>query len=139
MKPASYKRLFAKYKIAPVQMSYVTSAGRIPAKCGVDCAACAVGIKIIQYYGSPDAARQEMNEIGIHKVLHNMATKMGLSDDFYAGLSDGWESFNCDEDLRSHRLIGNEQYEIGYQEGFAAASACKPKSLLDFIDAKLSS
>lgn len=113
MKPEEYKALYEKHNAIPVRCRYVGMLGD-----GKSCG-CAVGIRLIDFYGSRKKAEAAIEAVGVHKAIRdaNLFTK-----DFLFGLITGW-------DYGVQNVQGDEaEYLDGYAEGIAASKLLQPES-----------
>ncbi len=134
MKPETYKRLFKRYGAVPSLGVYVSKTNSlvVPAlkSMAKECAACAVGIRVIAKLKSVEAARERVISAvedggSTRNVLSELA---GLSDSFVFGLDKGWESsiHGDDHPLAEPSPTASRDFRAGWAEGRAAAKACKP-------------
>lgn len=136
MSPEQYKELFAQYNTVPARMVYVAN-GWTRSMLGVnDCAACAVGIRIIDHHKSVELAQKAISSEYDLLTRSRLARESGLSEEFCQGLDQGWESSHKADCASQDVIMDNcssEDWLAGYTEGRAAGIACQPKHIGDLV------
>lgn len=108
--PQAVPEICRKRKIVPVRGVYVGASGR-------RCAACAVGIHLIDAVGKKAA-------LAIMRAWQELELAGGYDPNYIEGLSNGWEGCVLNYCWRLNIAHSPDRFRAGHRDGKAAWKAC---------------